>query len=287
MAYNFPAHKAALKAACRTAPSGWTPSNQADRAAQNGRMVFGDGNSNIYGIEKNGTLKFYKHSGSANGTWSWSKEGLVVGTGWDVFNHVFTGGSGVIYAVDGLGQLRWYKHLDQVNGSATWHSASGSIVGTGWHFNQIFAAPNGTGVIYAVNAAGELRWYKHSGFASGTNAWSTGSGNIVGTAFNTLKNLIASEDGTMYGVDENQNLRWYKHLGHATGTFTWASNSAAIIGDGWVQSHLFGGGQGLICAVNGNLDLQWYRHLDPGFGGASWVVTTPRVVGAIWAFRPR
>ncbi|NOU32035.1 MAG: hypothetical protein HOO96_29375 [Polyangiaceae bacterium] len=85
-----------------------------------------------------GELKWYRHIGRADGTFTWAPgSGAVVGTGWGSFEKVFSGGDGVIYTVASNGELKWYRHDGRTNGTFTWAPGSGSVVGTGWTMPQL------------------------------------------------------------------------------------------------------------------------------------------------------
>jgi hypothetical protein len=108
----------------RTIGSGW----------QNFKQVFpmttstGSG-SVIYAIQSDGTLQWYKHLGSADGSTSWTGPNTV-GSGWQNFKQVFSTGNGVIYAIQNDGTLQWYKHLGYADGSTSWSGPL--VIGSGW-----------------------------------------------------------------------------------------------------------------------------------------------------------
>ena len=254
-----------------------------------GRFVFGDQDNNIYAVKQNGELVFYKHSGATDGTNHWNIAGNVVGWGWANFKKLFTGGRGVIYAVTADDRLLWFKHTGQVAGTPDWHPSSGSQVGSGWSFNQLFATTNGDGVIYAVQlGTGRLHWYKHNGFNDGTSSWAAGSGNLVGgPGWDGLTRLMAGPGGVIYGVNSQHNLLWFKHTGFASGTGSWGPNTGAVVGWGWTASTMFTGSLGRIYTLDGNLNLLWYRHLGHSDGTVSWMDNHARLVASSWLFMPQ
>ena len=68
----------------------------------------------LFALARDGTLKWYRHDGFADGTVKWSAP-VDVGTGWNSFKKVFAGGDGVMYAIGHDGALRWYRHQDVMN----------------------------------------------------------------------------------------------------------------------------------------------------------------------------
>jgi hypothetical protein len=88
-----------------------------------------------------GELKWYRHTGRFDGTYSWVVgSGSVVGTGWHTFKKVFSGGDGIIYAVDQNDRLRWYRHDGRGEGSFQWAPGSGNVIGSGWTFKHLVGA---------------------------------------------------------------------------------------------------------------------------------------------------
>ena len=73
------------------------------------RTVTGDTDGTIYAVEKSGNLLWYKDL-ARDGTTNFApNNGVVIATGWDVFNRVIHGGNGVLYAIDAIGNLHWFK----------------------------------------------------------------------------------------------------------------------------------------------------------------------------------
>ncbi len=286
---NYAADIAALRAKCALMPSsGPVKTRRGDRGSTNGRFVFGDRNGIIYAVAADGSLYWYKHLGSTDGSNKWSFSGTpkLVGSGWQYFKKIFAGGAGVIYAIDGAGNLLWYKNTGWATGTASWDPNSGRVIGTGWNFfgDRVFATTTGDGVIYGVGPNdGNLYWYKHLGRDDGTGSWAASS-QIGASGWNSFSKLATGDDGAIYGIDANQNLHWYRHTGVATGAATWASNFGNQIGQKWPISTLFTGATGRIYALSGNADLQWYNHLGYLDGTATWTDSDPRVVNSAWNF---
>ncbi len=137
-------------------------------------QVVTNGGGVIYALDRSGNLHWYRYLGS-NGSISWaSNSGAVIGSGWGGFSRIVAGGDGIIYALDSSGNLRWYMHADPFRGSATWaNGGNGTIIGTGW---QTFSGLGsiGAGIIYAVDASGNLWWLRHLDPIGGTAAWANG-----------------------------------------------------------------------------------------------------------------
>ena len=137
-------------------------------------QVVSNGDGVIYALDRSGYLHWYHYLGS-NGSDSWeSGSGAVIGSGWSRFPRIVAGGDGIIYALDSSGNLDWYMHADPFHGSATWaNNGIGVAIGSGWQqFSGIGSI--GAGVIYAVDARGDLLWYRHLDPIGGTALWANG-----------------------------------------------------------------------------------------------------------------
>ena len=137
--------------------------------------VFADGNGAIYMIDANGYLRWIRHAGYVDGSANWiytpETKGYI-GEGWNM-KHVFSGGNGIIYAVNQQNQLLWYKHLGNLDGTDRWQTTpeKKGYIGVGWDMKHVFSG--GNGIIYAVNQQNQMLWYKHLGYADGTDRWQT------------------------------------------------------------------------------------------------------------------
>ncbi|MEO8366343.1 MAG: tachylectin-related carbohydrate-binding protein [Pseudoxanthomonas sp.] len=134
-------------------------------------QAFSAGHGVIYAIARDGTLKWYRHTGFANGkaTLDGPRD---VGRGWNGLT-VFSAGDGVIYTITPDGVLRWYRHVAFMTGGAldapgAWQGRTQVAVGWGG-FEHVFAA--GGGVIYVVRQDGQLLRYRHLGYLTGASAW--------------------------------------------------------------------------------------------------------------------
>jgi hypothetical protein len=289
------------------------------RAAYGRRDVKGD----IYRVDSDFQLHWYRHDGRTNGTSAWSyPSGNVIDSGWS-FKHVFSaaGSAGILYAIDDANQLKWFRHDGRVDGQSRWASGHGNVVGTGWDFTQVFGADNG--VIYGITpyipehtgsptetgdaityaSGGELKWYRHDGRNDGSFTWGPGSGNTVGTGWNSFKQAFSGGDGVIYAITpyvpahaspvygkgwiaaSGGELKWYRHTGQADGSFHWAAGSGNVIGTGWGDAKaVFSGGDGVIYVVDSHDQLLWYRHTGRTNGARTWAPGSGTVVDSGWTF---
>ena len=168
----------------------------------------------IYAITADGHLHWYKHEG-----WQDGKAGLtgpkVVGlnSSWNFYASVFAGGDGILYAVNPDGNLRWHRHEGWRDGEESWKVLNHdprvtriwAVVGEGgWDaYVSVFSA--GNGLIYAVTAQGELRWYRHEGWQSGEEKWEIDASGVPwkvveAAGWLRYRTLFAGGDGVIYGV---------------------------------------------------------------------------------------
>jgi hypothetical protein len=158
------------------------------------------------------------------------------------------GPEGRIFGIDSAGTLRWYRHADPAGGTYNWVANNfGNVVGDGWNaFADVLSG--GNGVLYTVDSAGTLRWYRDTDPGGGTFSWATTNfGNVVGDGWNTLLHVVPNGDGTIYAVRQNGDLIWFRHLGVNDGTYSYAAASGTKIGDGFNQcERLIGGGDGVL-----------------------------------------
>jgi len=227
----------------------------------------------IYGIQNDGTLQWYRHDGSADGSFAWTGPNKV-GDGWQSFKSVFAGGDGIIYGIQNDGALQWYRHDGRANGTYVWTGPN--KVGDGWQsFKSVFSG--GDGAIYAIQNDGVLQWYRHDGRADGTYAW-TGP-NKVGDGWQSFNSVFSGSDGIIYGIQNDGTLQWYRHDGRANGTYAWTGPN--IVGKGWQNfNSVFSGGDGIIYGIQNDGTLQWYRHDGRADGTFAW--TGPNIVGKGW-----
>jgi len=201
------------------------------------RVFKGDPGGNdgvIYRIDSRGDLYWYKHLGHATGSATWI-EGKKVGNGWQVARQAFGAGDGIVYMVHENGDLLWYRHLGYEDGSETWaNGGTGKKVGVGWSGMRIVFA-GGDGAIYAIDAKGDMYWYRHDGRFDGSFTWANGASGVkIGNGWNDAASAFSGGGGLIYALKRNGNLYWYNHTGYATGAATWTPpGTGNRIGTGW------------------------------------------------------
>ncbi|MEP6633165.1 MAG: tachylectin-related carbohydrate-binding protein [Luteimonas sp.] len=168
---------------------GWLAPQQLANGWGNFAQTFSAGHGVIYAIARDGTLKWYRETVTANG--KPSMEGPKdVDKGWNGLK-VFSGGDGVIYTIAGDGNLKWTRHNAFMTGAAVGTSGaweSRKDVGTGWNnFERVFST--GNGIVYAVTHDGKLMWYHHKGYQDGRFAWDAPQ--PVGTGWGGMRWVFA------------------------------------------------------------------------------------------------
>ena len=110
-------------------PGAWQGPKNVGTGWQNFKQVFGGCDGVIYAITNDGTLKWYKHTGYQDGSFSWQGP-KDVGSGWQTFTRVFSACDGLIYAITSNGTLKLYNHTGFANGTMAWEPTRD--VGAGW-----------------------------------------------------------------------------------------------------------------------------------------------------------
>jgi len=169
------------------------------------KQVFSGGDGVVYGVLPSGELKWYRNTGYAtargyNDAGGWDpRSGKTIGIGWNSFKQIFSTGKGVIYGVQPNGELKWYRNTGYLTGAGYndaggWDSRSGKTIGIGWsEFEQIFSSVKG--IIYGVEANGDLKWYRNTGYMTGAGyndagGWDAKSGKTVGVGWNSFQDLF-------------------------------------------------------------------------------------------------
>jgi hypothetical protein len=183
---------------------------------------------------------------------------------------------GIIYAINGLGELNYYrdKTHDGVSGFGSWVDTAPRTIGVGWNeLTKVVAG--GDGILYAVNAGGELLYYRDQARDGSQNWAHGGKGQVIGTGWDGFSHIVSGGAGVLYAVNANGELLYYRDQAR-DGTQDWAHRGTGkVIGTGWQGfSHIASGGAGVLYAVNANGDLMFYRDeardgtTDWSFGGA-------------------
>lgn len=239
----------------------------------------------LYGLASDGALRCYVHNGYLTGAGletpgAWGDSG-VVGSGWTMFQSVFSAG-GATYGIHPDGRLFWYRHSGFSNCSFSWQGPR--VVGSGWQsFKQVFGMTGSSvgGVIYGIAQDGTLYWYRHAGYVDGTSLWN--GARAVGSGWNAFKSVFSGGDGVIYALKEDGTLLWYRHTGWTDGSFAW--EGPRVVGSGWAafRNVFAGGDDGIVYAVRTDGALLWYKHRGLATGTSDW--EGPRTVGTGWSFR--
>lgn len=273
----------------------------------------------LYGVEANGDLRWYRYDGNGqatpDGSIGWAaNSGNVVGRGWDSFKFLCGGGDGQLFGVERNGDLRWYQYLagDGVQdraGARGWHANSGNTIGNGFHeFTKLVCTPKvgrtgtdpSTGPaaeLFGVSPNGELRWYRYEGNGvadrSGHIGWAPNSGNVIGTGWHSF-NLIFTAGDVLFGIEPDGDLRWFSYGGRGEPDKSgWRNNTGNVIGRGWDRFRTIVGGPNdrfgfgyEIFAVEPNGNLFWYKYFGHGesdpSGSTGWHPNSGNQIGRGW-----
>jgi len=142
-------------------------------------------------------------------------------------------------------------------------------------FVRLVAA--GNGVIYAIQADGSLRWYRHAGWTSGGTGWANGVGREIGTDWHIFRAVLAGSAGQLYTVSGDRTLRWWQYdladPDGGSGDGTWHTASGAVIHDGFGDyPRVLGGYDDVLYGVKSDGSLWWLRYEagDGSSGPDSW-----------------
>jgi hypothetical protein len=111
--------------------------------------------------------------------------------------------------------------------------------------------------VYAIKDDGDLLWYKHNGYADGSQTW-TGP-KSVGAQWNNFKDVFSNGGGDIYAVTADGSLVYYHEIGYATGERSFLP--AKTLATGWENfRQIIPAGGGVILAITQEGKLIWYRH---------------------------
>lgn len=190
--------------------------------------------------------------------------------------------AGTIYAIDGAGALRWYRHADGEGGAYRWAIPNfGAVIGDGFATLSRLVS-GGNGVLYGVDGAGNLRWYRHGDPAGGSGNWVVANfGAVVGTGWGGLRDVVADGFGDLYALRNDGTLLWFFHRGRANGANVWDSGSGTVVASGLdACTKLFAGGPGILYCVRDGGKLQWWRHVGAPEDLGRWI--GGNIVGTGW-----
>ena len=240
---------------------GWHPnSGNIIRRGLNVRHVLGCGNEVILTVEANGDLVWHAYGGGGDedvtGTNGWHpNSGNPIGNGWNGFRHLVVLAQRRepsrpirVLAVDLADDLRWYAYAGEgesdISGASGWHPNSRNRIGNGWNFLRLHGSGD---VLFAVDAAGDLRWYRYQGEGeddvTGATGWHPNSSNRIGNGWQGFRTLFggpAEPDGrghVIYALTDTGDLLWYRYDGEGeddvTGATGWHPDSGTVIRRGW------------------------------------------------------
>jgi hypothetical protein len=204
----------------------YTKPAQANSAIQTHLFAADDGV--IYGVDDTGTLHWYQHRGRSDGSKEWANDGCGSPVGQHLtrrepvrgdapndwkYKKMFAAANGVLYGVQGPddtvnGRLYWYRHLGHGVGSDTERSWAQPVpgvhsvhIGSAWNYEHLSAADDD--VIYGVDDAGTLYWYRHAGRSDGRQVWINGEFGVrvgFGIPWKNYEQVFAAEDGVIYAM---------------------------------------------------------------------------------------
>ncbi|NBE52412.1 N,N-dimethylformamidase beta subunit family domain-containing protein [Streptomyces boluensis] len=145
--------------------------------------------------------------------------------------------------------------------------------------------PGGNGIIYGIQADGNLYWYRHVNWSSGTPAsWAnSGAGRLIGTSWHKFRIVLAAADGQIFAFLPNGDLLWYRYIlsNISTGAGSWHSASGTRIGTQWNFPRVIGGWNNVLYAEDANGDLRWYKYTGVN-GSFGWAANSGSKIGSQW-----
>jgi hypothetical protein len=148
-------------------------------------------------------------------------------------------------------------------------------------FSAIPNLPRSKGVIYILNNANELMWYRNDGRDDGSFKWASDTGARVGIGWN-YRTVIGAGYGVIYGITPTGDLVWYRHGGSGNGSFNWAQSQGQVVNTGFQDMQVIAAGGGVLYALRRNGDLLWFHHDGHADGTDRWVAREGRVIGSNW-----
>lgn len=260
----------------------------------------------FYAVAPDGQLRWYRHDSHADGSGGDQWLGPAdQDRGWNRYEAILPGGGNVLYALTADGTMHWYRH-DGFNTGLPYGAAVTAraereggllyaalrpdrlrepgvrlgdlvqsawqgprVVGTGWTGHaRVFGG--GEGVVYTVEANGDLTWRRHQQANDGGGPETWTASRVVGHGWGEFAQLFGSGDGAIYAVRPDGTMTWYRHLGFldGRGIDEGAWQGPVSLGGGWDAYQRFvPAGDGVFYAVRPDGGLRWFRHtVDPGTG---------------------
>ncbi len=197
---------------------------------------------------------------------------------------------GDIKAVDTIypsrrGHLHWnHRERAQTNDERDWAFPRPKIVGSPWqHFRLIFAMPGTNNVLYAVNQAGELYWYRHTGRNTGSPLWQSQNGTRISGGWQRFKTVVGMGNGVMFAIEHGGAVKWYRHEGFEDGSTALDPRSDTAISAGWNRfTRVVGAGRGVLYALESGGILRWFGHFDLMGANSNWAPRSGSIVVPNW-----
>jgi Tachylectin len=216
--------------------------------------------------------------------------------------------SAEFYQLGTTDDLVWQRHVRWEPSESSWLGPR--IVGRGWDkFAQMFGG--GANIIYAIDRAGVLFWYRHDASSSGDGletpgAWARGGvGKAVGESWGSVKSAFSPGGGLIYAVTTDDKLNWYRHRAFETGEGldvpgAWDNRGLPKeVGHGWGDftrvfgfvAHTLPGPDGFPAAILYGVmpdgTLRWYRHDHAGTGDGldepgAWAAGAGKTANSGW-----
>jgi hypothetical protein len=137
-------------------------------------------------------------------------------------------------------------------------------------------------VVYAIKPDGQLLWYAHEGYATGTGKWANGGQGVrlSGQWVDGVRRVFSGGLGVIYVIRDDGTMRWFRHTGSSTGADTWVGGHEIHHDDWRPMTNVFSVGAGIIYAIDADGVLWWYQHRGWYDGAIDW--TERRHVGDGW-----
>ncbi len=217
------------------------------------KSVFATSGGVVYSIDWYGNLHRSRDTDWQNGGVTPSfGAGLVAspaGPGpedrWDRYKSVFATSDGVFYAIDTAGKLYRYRDPDWQSGTATFAYGARQEIGySGWD-DYIFAFASSDGIVYGVDAPGQLYRYQDAHWKQGNGLMPKPDAPIDSGWHYRFKSVFATGEGVIYAIDWAGDLIWFRDTG------TGAPTGGMKIGRCWADYRMvFATSEGRIYGID-------------------------------------
>lgn len=180
------------------------------------------------------------------------------------YNHIFSENSeeGTIYAINEVGDMFMYRDVAPQALNQVPRQKQAVKIGTGFNYRHMFSG--GNGIIYAVNDAGKLDYFKFDGIKpDGTIHWEKeGVKREIGSDF-FFKQMVSIASGVLLGFKEDGNIFYYRLLRFKPdGTPEWENGGQGKkAGRDFHYKHYLSDGNNIIYAIDEIGDLYYYRFM--------------------------